>query len=62
MSGLYAAVEVPSLTQRYGLESLSQHVVEHCHEARSLYYVLGQYEQILYKRKLLNIAHYIHER
>jgi len=31
------AEEVPSLTQRYDSELLSQHVVEHCHEARSLY-------------------------
>jgi len=29
------AGEVPSLTQRYGPQSLSQHVVEHYHEARS---------------------------
>jgi len=36
------AGEVPRLTQRYGPESLSQHVVEHCHKARSLYDVLGQ--------------------
>jgi len=33
--------EVPSLTQRYGPESLSQHVVEHC-QTRSLYDILGQ--------------------
>jgi len=26
------AGEVPSLTQRYGPESLLQHVVEHCHQ------------------------------
>jgi len=36
------AGEISSLTQRYGRESLSQHVAEHCHEARSLYDVLGQ--------------------
>jgi len=36
------AGEVPSQTQRYGSELFSQHVVEHCHEARSLYDVLGQ--------------------
>jgi len=35
------AGEVPSLTQGYDPESLSQHMVEHCHEARSLYDVLG---------------------
>jgi len=35
------AGEVPSLTQRYDPESLLQHVVEHCHEASSLYDVLG---------------------
>jgi len=28
------AGEVPSLIQRYGPESLLQHVVEHCHEVR----------------------------
>jgi len=28
------AGEVPSLMQRYGPESLSQHVIEYCHEAR----------------------------
>jgi len=36
------AGEVPSLTQKYSPESLSQHVVEHCHEAGSLYDVFGQ--------------------
>jgi len=36
------AGEVLSLTQKYGPESLSQHVIEHCHEAKSLYNVLGQ--------------------
>jgi len=34
------AREVSSLTQRYGSESLPQHVIEH--EATSLYDVLGQ--------------------
>jgi len=34
--------EVPSLAQRYDPELLSQHVVEHCHEIRSLYNVHGQ--------------------
>lgn len=34
--------EVPSLTQRYGPESFSQHVIEHCYEVESLYDVLGQ--------------------
>jgi len=29
--------EVLSLTQRYGPESLSQYMIEHCHEARSIY-------------------------
>jgi len=36
------AEDVPSLTQGYGPESLSQNMVEHCHETRSLYDVLGQ--------------------
>jgi len=36
------AGEVPSLMQRYSPESLSQHVVKYCHEARSLYDILGQ--------------------
>jgi len=40
--GYTRAGEVPSLMQRYDPESLSQHVVEHCHEARSLYDVLCQ--------------------
>jgi len=35
------AGEVLNVTQRYGPESFS-HVVEHCHEARSLYDVFGQ--------------------
>jgi len=36
------AAKLPSLTQRYGPESLSQNVVEHCHETRTLYDVFGQ--------------------
>jgi len=39
---MLGAREIPRLTQRYDPESLSQHVVEHCHKARSLYDVLGQ--------------------
>jgi len=36
------AGEASSLTQRYGPESLSQHMVEHFHEASTLYDVFGQ--------------------
>jgi len=35
------AGEISILTQRYGPELFSQHVVEYCHEAKSLYDVLG---------------------